>query len=65
MNPSLELARQNCIAFLKVEKYWKKHPPKGKRYKGFRLKPFSEESKNGKHWSISNGWKVIPVWSKK
>ena len=61
MNDALEYVRQQCILFKKYEHKWKKNPPKGKKYVGFRFKPFKEYV-NG--W-VSMGYRAIPVYEKK
>jgi hypothetical protein len=50
---NLEHVRQKCIQFKICEKYWKKHPPAGKTYTGFKFE-----------WDGSTA-SVVPVFKKK
>lgn len=34
---------QQYVAFKKAEIYWKENAPKGKKYIGFKLKPFKKK----------------------
>ena len=52
----IEGVRQKAMCFKNAKKYWEEHAPEGKKYTGFKFKPFCEEG--------SMGWELVPVYEK-